>query len=67
MGGGIAGGKIMADWPQGGLASGLLDGPGDLPVKFPLHHALGSVLRSIRPDLVTEKVFPGLAPGSISL
>lgn len=67
MGGGLAGGRIMADWPQGGLASGLLDGPGDLPVKFPLHHALGSVLRRIKPDLATEKVFPGLAPGSIKL
>jgi uncharacterized protein (DUF1501 family) len=67
MGGGIAGGKVIADWPQGGLGSGLLDGPGDLPVRFPLHHALAGIVHRMQPDIATERVFPGLSPGVLSL
>ena len=67
MGGGTKGGKVLADWPMSGLIASALDGPGDLPVRFPIHHAITSVLKRIRRDAEITKVFPGLPQGELTV
>jgi len=60
-GGGVAGGRVIADWP--GLADAVLEGPGDVPVKHNYRDVLAPVLhRHGVADL--SEVFPGyrLAP-----
>ncbi len=67
MGGGTKGGKVLADWPKSGIIATALDGPGDLPVRFPIHHAITSVLKRIRDDVDMAKVYPGLPPGELAV
>lgn len=63
MGGGVRGGRVLSDWPKGGIGADILEGPGDLPVRLPLHHGLMAVLKRIRPEVSGEAVFPGLEAG----
>ncbi len=67
MGGGTKGGKVLADWPKSGLIASALEGPGDLPVRFPVHHAVSAVLKRIRSDVDMAKVYPGLPPGELAV
>ena len=67
MGGGVRGGKVIADWPRRGLLTEALEGPGDLPVRHLTHHLLTPVLRRARGEMDAAKVFPGLPPGELEV
>ena len=67
MGGGVKGGKVIADWPRTGLLTEALEGPGDIPVRYFAHHLLTPVLRRIRSDADPGKVFPGLPAGELEV
>ncbi|MBP7949520.1 MAG: DUF1501 domain-containing protein [Verrucomicrobiales bacterium] len=67
LGGGTKGGKVLADWPKGGLKEHSLDADGNLPVRHHTHHALTAVLRRLRPDADMAKVFPDWQPGSLEI
>ena len=66
LGGGVKGGRILADWPTGGLAS-VKNSPWDIPVRHLAPHALGPIMQNIRADTPVEKIFPGLPPGALPL
>ena len=60
MGGGIQGGRVVADWP--GLEEARLEGPGDLRVTIDYRDLLAEVVaRRLRSPAWTE-VFPDYAP-----
>lgn len=67
MGGGVKGGKVIADWPREGLLTGALEGPGDIPVRHLTNHLLTPVLQRVRSDVDTTKVFPELEPGALEV
>lgn len=67
MGGGVKGGRVIADWPRSGIIAGALDGPGDLPVRHATHHVLTPVLQRIRGEIDMSKVFPDLPPGEVGI
>lgn len=55
MGGGVRGGRVIGTWP--GLKIGVLEGPGDLPVKVNYRNVLAPILaRNGARDL--ERIFP---------
>lgn len=56
LGGGIPGGRLHGDWP--GLGEEILEGPGDLPVRFNFRDLLVSVLRRQAPGIDLARVFP---------
>lgn len=62
LGGGIRGGRVLGPWP--GLETGLLDGPGDLPVAVNYRDVLAPVLLAHSPGAVMTRVFPdfGVTP-----
>ncbi|MES2708503.1 MAG: DUF1501 domain-containing protein [Verrucomicrobiota bacterium] len=63
LGGGVKGGRVLADWPTAGLAPELLEGPGDVPVRHATHHVLSTVLRRASPGADMTRIFPDLAAG----
>lgn len=67
LGGGVKGGRVIADWPGAGLASELLEGPGDVPVRHPTHHVLSAVLRRASPGVDPLKIFPELEAGIVDV
>lgn len=67
MGGGVKGGKVIADWPRHGLLTEALEGPGDIPVRHFSHHLLTPVLCRLRPDADPAKIFPGLPEGALEI
>ncbi|MDX2175927.1 MAG: DUF1501 domain-containing protein [Candidatus Sumerlaeia bacterium] len=64
-GGGIRGGRVMAEWR--GLESGLLEGPGDLPVATDYRDVLAPVLARHWGAGHLPEVFPGHAPAPVAL
>lgn len=65
MGGGIRGGRVIAKWP--GLESGLLEGPGDLPVETNYRDVLASIIERHSSGAHLPKVFPGFALRPVEL
>ena len=57
LGGGVAGGRLHGEWE--GLGSELLQGPGDLPVRYNYRDLLAPVLRRQAPGVAMDQVFPG--------
>jgi uncharacterized protein (DUF1501 family) len=57
LGGGVRGGRVMADWP--GLLDEHLEGPGDLPVRFNFRDVLAPVFEKQMPGIALNEVFPG--------
>jgi uncharacterized protein (DUF1501 family) len=62
LGGGVRGGRVLGSWP--GLAVGLLEGPGDLPVTVNYRDVLAPIISRQRPGARLERIFPeySLAP-----
>jgi uncharacterized protein (DUF1501 family) len=60
MGGGIAGGRVLADWP--GLEPDRLEGPGDLRVTIDYRDLLAEVVARRLRNPESAKVFPGYEP-----
>lgn len=56
MGGGVRGGRVLGRWP--GLQSGVLDGPGDLPVTTNYRNVLAPILRRHGMGDDMRQVFP---------
>lgn len=67
MGGGVHGGRVLANWPAAGLAPELLEGPGDVSVSHYTHHVQSAIIRRTAPGADTAKIFPGLPDGSVDL
>lgn len=67
LGGGVKGGRVVAEWPAAGLAPELLEGPGDVPVRHGVHQVLSTVLRRTAPEVDLDKIFPGLEPGTVGI
>jgi len=65
MGGGVQGGRVLAEWPKSGLIASAREGPGDLPVRHAHHHVLTAMLGRVHPGVDFHKVFPGLPPGEL--
>ncbi len=65
MGGGVAGGRVHAQWP--GLAHDLLEGPGDLPVAFNYRDVLAPILGRTSPSMDLAGLFPGHPIQPVSL
>lgn len=59
LGAGAEGGRVRARWP--GLASGLLEGPGDVPVTTDFREVLAPIL-SLHGAASTTAVFPDWVP-----
>lgn len=57
LGGGIRGGRVLADWP--GLDPDRLEGPGDVPVRFNYRDLLAPVFEKHVPGIELHQVFPG--------
>lgn len=57
LGGGVRGGRVMADWP--GLVDEHLEGPGDLPVRYNFRDVLAPVFEKQMPGIALNQVFPG--------
>ena len=64
------GGRVVGDWP--GLESGVLEGPGDLPVVHDYRDVLTPLLRWHADEAATRgsaqsmpQVFPGHRPGPL--
>jgi uncharacterized protein (DUF1501 family) len=57
MGGGVRGGRVIGDWP--GLKSTILEGPGDLPVKYNYRDVLAPVLTRLGAGDFLQTIFPG--------
>jgi uncharacterized protein (DUF1501 family) len=60
MGGGVRGGRVVADWP--GLASDRLEGPGDLRVTIDYRDLLAEVVAKRLRNPAWQGVFPGHEP-----
>jgi uncharacterized protein (DUF1501 family) len=60
MGGGIAGGRVLGDWP--GLSDDRLDGPGDLRVTTDYRDLLAEVVARRLRNASWAEVFPGCQP-----
>jgi uncharacterized protein (DUF1501 family) len=60
MGGGIRGGRVMADWP--GLEEERLEGPGDLHVTIDYRDLLAEVVARRLRNPLWKRVFPDYAP-----
>jgi uncharacterized protein (DUF1501 family) len=60
MGGGINGGRVIADWP--GLAEERLEGPGDLRVTIDYRDVLAEVVARRLRNPAWANVFPGYRP-----
>lgn len=60
MGAGIAGGKVITEWP--GLEGNALEGPGDLPVTIDYREVLAEVVSKVLGNDSIDRVFPGLKP-----
>jgi uncharacterized protein (DUF1501 family) len=60
MGGGIAGGRVLADWP--GLSGDLLEGPGDLRVTIDYRDLLAEVVARRLRNPSWARVFPEYRP-----
>jgi uncharacterized protein (DUF1501 family) len=60
LGGGVAGGKVYAQWP--GLAQNQLDGPGDLRVTTDYRDVLAEILARRLQNTQTAEVFPEYTP-----
>jgi uncharacterized protein (DUF1501 family) len=60
LGGGIAGGRVVADWP--GLAAEKLDGPGDLRVTIDYRDVLAEIVAKRLGHGRLAEVFPGFSP-----
>ena len=56
MGGGVKGGRVIADWPS--LDDKVLEGPGDLPVTTNYRNVLAPILSRFGIDDKMRKVFP---------
>jgi uncharacterized protein (DUF1501 family) len=57
MGGGVRGGRVVGEWP--GLKSSILEGPGDLPVKYNYRDVLAPTLTRLGAASVLPTIFPG--------
>lgn len=57
LGGGVPGGRLHGEWT--GLADGILQGPGDLPVRYNYRDLLAPILQRQAPGVDMGKVFPG--------
>jgi uncharacterized protein (DUF1501 family) len=55
IGGGVAGGRVHGDWP--GLDAGVLEGPGDVPVRTNYRDVLAPVLGRHGGADVLDRVF----------
>jgi uncharacterized protein (DUF1501 family) len=60
MGGGIRGGRVLADWP--GLDRDRLEGPGDLRVTIDYRDLLAEVVAHRLLNPYGERVFPHYTP-----
>ncbi len=60
LGGGVAGGKVYADWK--GLADDHLEPPGDLPVTIDYRNILAEVVHTCLGNAAVKEVFPGHEP-----
>lgn len=58
IGGAIAGGRVVADWP--GLAEDQLEGPGDLRVTIDYRDILAEILTRVLGNPNVDRVFPGM-------
>lgn len=67
LGGGVKGGRVLANWPQAGLAPALLEGPGDVPVSHYTHHVQSTVIQRTSPGADPAKIFPGLPVGTVEI
>lgn len=65
LGGGVAGGKVFAQWP--GLKEHQLEGPGDLKVTTDYRNALIEVLKRHGSAEAALKTFPGAQPSPVGL
>lgn len=65
LGGGVRGGRVVGEWP--GLGAGILDGPGDLPVRTNYRDVLAPVLRRHGVQGAMGRVFPGHVPDPLAL
>jgi uncharacterized protein (DUF1501 family) len=59
LGGGIRGGRVLGKWP--GLTSGVLEGPGDLPVVNNYRNVLAPILNHHGAGEFLSRIFPGFA------
>ena len=57
LGGGVRGGRVLADWP--GLEEANLEGPGDLPVRYNFRDVLAPIFEKKMPGIALKQVFPG--------
>ncbi len=65
LGGGVRGGRVVADWP--GLETDALLGPGDLPVVHNYRDVLAPVLRRHGAGDVLPVIFPGFELATLAL
>ena len=56
LGGGVRGGRVMADWP--GLEKANLEGPGDVPVRYNYRDVLAPVFLRHQPEIELNQIFP---------
>lgn len=57
LGGGVRGGRILAEWP--GLDEAHLEGPGDVPVRFNFRDVLAPIFEKHTPGIALNRIFPG--------
>jgi uncharacterized protein (DUF1501 family) len=65
MGGGVRGGRVVADWP--GLEDEQLEEPGDLRVTTDYRDVLAELLEKRLGSTTTGQVFPGRVPKSVGV
>jgi len=65
LGGGVSGGRVLGGWP--GLDPGVLEGPGDLPVRTNYRNVLAPILTTMAEHSVVSRSFPGFALEPVSL
>ncbi len=56
LGGGVKGKRVMGEWP--GLKSSILEGPGDVPVKYNYRDVLAPVLNRLGAESSLPTIFP---------
>jgi uncharacterized protein (DUF1501 family) len=59
LGGGVRGGRVLGSWP--GLAVGLLEGPGDLPVTVNYRDVLAPIIARQHAGVRLQRIFPEYA------